>query len=82
MSNGFMVSNFLKALEKNSSLLVTVVSSAVNFLFTGVVSNLVLQEKLGLKWMGGASLIILGILLIAFSQGVSVPKKENNQYKT
>ncbi len=67
--NGLMLSNFLKALERDSSVMVTVVSSAINFLLTGLLSGFVLEEPLGLRWLAGALLIVAGIFLIAFSQG-------------
>jgi drug/metabolite transporter (DMT)-like permease len=69
--NGLMISQFLKALEKNSSLSVTVISSAVNFLFTGMAGNIILRENLGLRWILGATLILAGILMITISQGDS-----------
>ncbi len=71
LCNGLMISQFLKALEKNSSLSVTVISSAVNFLFTGLAGNVILQERLGMRWVLGASLIMCGILMITVSQGDS-----------
>jgi drug/metabolite transporter (DMT)-like permease len=73
-----MVSNFLKALERHSSLMVTVVGSAINFVCTGLMGYLVLEERLGVRWIAGASLIVMGILLIVLSQGVADIKKTSN----
>jgi drug/metabolite transporter (DMT)-like permease len=67
--NVLMVANFLKALESKGSLVVTVVCSAINFLVTGLLGNLILGEEVNITWCLGASLIIVGILLILFSQG-------------
>lgn len=77
-ANGLMVSNFLKALERHSSLMVTVVGSAINFVCTGLMGYLVLEERLGVRWIAGASLIVMGILLIVLSQGVADIKKTSN----
>jgi drug/metabolite transporter (DMT)-like permease len=62
--NTMMIATFLKALEKNSSLAVTVVSSSVNFILSGLLGGIFLQENIGLKWFIGASLVISGIFLI------------------
>ena len=72
--NGLMLANFLKALEKSSSIVVTTVSSSCSFLLTGVLGSLLLSEKVGLQWVLGAFLIIAGIIFIVFSQ-VDVSKK-------
>ncbi len=60
---------FLKALEKRGSLPVTVISSAVNFLVTGLLSGLLLGEQVNAKWCFGAFLIAGGVFLIAIGQG-------------
>ncbi len=64
-----MLSNFLRALETRASLPVTVVCSAVNFLITGLLGNVILGEEVNPVWCGGASLIMIGIFFILFSQG-------------
>ena len=68
-ANAMALSTFLKALESKSSLTVTVVSSATNFLTTGLLSGLLLGEEVGKMWFLGALVIALGVFLIAMSQG-------------
>ena len=67
-SNALMIAKFLKALERGSSLVVTLVSSSMNLLVTGLLSQLVLDEELEEKWYLGALFIVAGILLVAISQ--------------
>ena len=67
--NVIMLSYFLNALETRGSLPVTVVCSAVNFLVTGLLGNVILGENVNIIWCGGAGLIISGIVCILYSQG-------------
>ena len=67
--NAIMLSYFLNALETRGSLPVTVVCSAVNFLVTGLLGNVILGENVNIIWCGGAGLIISGIVCILYSQG-------------
>ena len=67
--NAMALSKFLKALEKRGSVPVTVVSSATNFLVTGLLSGVLLGEEVNAKWCFGAFLIAAGVFLIALSQG-------------
>jgi len=68
--NALMIANFLSALESSSSLIVTVTSSAVNFLSTGILGKLLFHEEVNVRWYIGSFWIILGLLLITYSQGV------------
>mmetsp|Transcript_21333 Transcript_21333/g.19408 ORF Transcript_21333/g.19408 Transcript_21333/m.19408 type:complete len:140 (+) Transcript_21333:46-465(+) len=60
---------FLKALETRGSLPVTVISSATNFLVTGILSGILLGENINQQWYLGAFIIVFGVCLIALSQG-------------
>ena len=66
--NAFMLSNFLIALEKKGSLVVVIVSSSTNIILTGFIGQLILNEDVGDNWYAGASLMLMGVALIAFSQ--------------
>mmetsp|Transcript_28561 Transcript_28561/g.39306 ORF Transcript_28561/g.39306 Transcript_28561/m.39306 type:complete len:141 (-) Transcript_28561:185-607(-) len=66
--NIIATSSFLKALERNASLPVTVVSSSINFLMSGLIGWLAFNETVSLKWFSGAGLILIGVLLIILSQ--------------
>lgn len=77
-ANALALSLFLRALESKGSLVVTVVSSATNFLVTGLLSGVLLGENVGLNWCLGAVIIGLGVYLIASSQGGS--KKDRTTY--
>ena len=68
-SNALMLAYFLEALEKeNSSLMVTAVSTSVNFITTGIIGNLLFAEEVSATWYGGALLTSCGAALISFSQ--------------
>ncbi|CAI2167314.1 8122_t:CDS:2 [Funneliformis geosporum] len=63
--NALMWTFFTKALNKSSSSLqVTVLNSATNFCMTAVLGNIIFGETLSLQWWFGASLIVIGTLLI------------------
>lgn len=66
--NAAMVANFLRAMEKSPSVIVTVVSTATNYLVTGLFGKFLLSEKLGERWILGSTLICVGLCLIAVSQ--------------
>jgi len=66
--NILQLSSFLKALERKGSLPVTVVSSAVSFILTGILGSLVLDEKLSFQWLVGAGCVAAGVALVAMSQ--------------
>ena len=66
--NAFMLSNFLIALEKKGSLMVVVVSSSTNIIMTGLIGQFIFGENVGDNWYAGASVMSIGVALIAFSQ--------------
>ena len=67
------MSSFLKAMSCKGSLHVTVISSSVSFLLTGILGSIVLGEKINAKWFFGALLIALGVACIA---SCSTPDKK------
>lgn len=71
--NALMISNFLKALEKNGSLQVTVMSSSINFVLTGLLGTLVMNETVSLMWYVGALMVSVGIYLVSLSQMEDAP---------
>ena len=69
ISNALMLAYFLDALEKeSSSLMVTAISTSVNFISTGVIGNFLFAEAVSSTWYGGALLTSCGAALISFSQ--------------
>lgn len=66
--NAAMVSNFLRAMEKNPSVVVTVLSTASNYLITGVAGKIVFDEALGSWWALGSTIICVGLCFIVVSQ--------------
>lgn len=67
--NAFIVGYFLKAMEQNNTVIVVVISSAVNFLTSGIMGQLCFGEKVPVSWFAGSALIALGMLLVALSEG-------------
>lgn len=66
--NGLMINFFLKSMDRYSSIIVTVVSTATNNLLTGLLGALILKERVGLNWILGSIIIGLGIFFISLSQ--------------
>jgi uncharacterized membrane protein len=63
-----MVTYFLKALEKNASVVVTVVSSATNYLLVGILGRVLFSEQLNTQWVVGSVLICCGLCFVGVSQ--------------
>eukprot|EP00250_Pteridium_aquilinum_P015819 c22781_g1_i4 orf=497-865(-) len=63
--NVFMWSFYVRSLKVLSSLQATVVNFASNFLISALAGYLFFSEDLPLQWFLGASLIILGIVLLS-----------------
>ena len=66
--NGLMLSNFLMALEKRGTLIVVIISSTSNMLASGLLGYLLFGESLRHSWIFGASLMLVGVFLVAHSQ--------------
>ena len=66
--NAAMIATFLKALESSSSVFVTVVSSAVNYILTAAVGASLFDEAVGSKWLLGSSLVCIGLCIVTYSQ--------------
>ncbi|KAJ1949315.1 hypothetical protein IWQ62_006753 [Dispira parvispora] len=72
--NALMWAMFSKALHKaDSSVTVTVYNTAVNFCLTAVLGRLAFNEPLCLRWWFGASLILLGSVLMSQSSSLPLP---------
>lgn len=66
--NAAMISSFLKSMENNSSVVVTVLSTASNYLLTGFAGKIVFNEPLGSWWVLGSTIICIGLCFIVISQ--------------
>lgn len=71
--NGLMVTYFLKAMRNNASVVVAVVSASVNFLLTGALGFILLNEKVGAQWLMGSVLISVGLCFVSIGQH-GIPK--------
>jgi uncharacterized membrane protein len=71
--NGLMVTYFLKAMRNNASVVVAVVSTSINFLLTGVLGFIILNEKVGAQWLMGSVLISVGLCFVSIGQH-GIPK--------
>lgn len=67
--NAMVIGYFLKAMEQNNTVVVTVVSSATNFLTSGILGYAIFGEALSRNWYIGSSLIMIGMCFVSFSQG-------------
>ncbi len=69
LCNAMVIGFFLKAIESNHTVVVIVVSSATNFLTSGILGQLLFGEVVSSMWVMGSILIVIGMLLVAVSQG-------------
>lgn len=67
--NALVVGFFLRAIEANNTVVVIVISSATNFLTSGIFGQLMFGEVVGQSWYLGSLLIVIGMLLVSCSQG-------------
>ncbi|KAG0264440.1 hypothetical protein BG011_006799 [Mortierella polycephala] len=75
--NAAMWTLFTKALNRSrSSATVTVINSAANFCITAVLGYLLFSEPLALQWWFGASLIVLGSVLVSSDESNAPSKKK------
>jgi drug/metabolite transporter (DMT)-like permease len=74
--NAIGLSYYLKAMEQNNTIVVVVLSSAANFLITGVLGKLIFGEILSRFWSIGSLLVMGGMCLVALSQGQLSERKE------
>eukprot|EP00731_Ephydatia_muelleri_P027029 Em0018g1129a len=76
--NGLMWTTFTKALQEvPSTVEATVTNSSANLFFTAVLGNAVFGETLSLQWWAGASLIVMGLVIIhSNAHQVTVHKDE------
>jgi drug/metabolite transporter (DMT)-like permease len=63
--NAAMTSCYVLALQSSGSVPATVISTAVNFVVTGVAGWALFREALSLRWWGGAGLTLMGVALVA-----------------
>ncbi|KAF9934646.1 hypothetical protein FBU30_000970 [Linnemannia zychae] len=74
--NAAMWTLFTKALNRSkSSATVTVINSAANFCITAVLGYLMFSEPLAMQWWFGASLIVMGSVLVSTDE-TNVSKKK------
>jgi drug/metabolite transporter (DMT)-like permease len=67
-ANVLMAFYLLRALDKSESVTVTVISSASNLLFSGILGLVVLGESVGFHWVVGSMFISTGVLLVLSCQ--------------
>jgi len=68
--NTMMVASFLRAMSANLSIVVTVLSTATNYLITGALARLLFDENLGSWWVTGSLIICCGLCLVSLSQEI------------
>ncbi|KAF8939605.1 hypothetical protein EDD21DRAFT_368168 [Dissophora ornata] len=75
--NAAMWTLFTKALNRSkSSATVTVINSAANFCLTAVLGYALFSEPLAMQWWFGASLIVLGSVLVSSNEINDAPKQK------
>ncbi|XP_019870679.1 transmembrane protein 42 [Aethina tumida] len=67
---------FVKALhQNNSSLVATVLSTASNFVLSGVVGFVIFDETTSISWWIGLYIIIVGLLLVLRGDASQLPEE-------
>eukprot|EP00981_Chlorochromonas_danica_P012696 scaffold5259_cov168-Ochromonas_danica.AAC.12 len=61
----------MQGMEQNHTVVVIVITSATNFLTSGLCGYLILGEDLTSSWISGSLMIMLGMFFVAMSQGPS-----------
>lgn len=79
--NAMVIGYLLKAMEHNHTVVVTVVSSASNFLTSGILGYAVFGEALSQNWYVGSLLIMIGMCFVSFSQGTMTFSTRNSSSK-
>ncbi|KAK6630920.1 hypothetical protein RUM44_003092 [Polyplax serrata] len=75
--NSLVWTFFVKALQKSKTTIeATAVSSAINYVFSGILGYVVFGEVSGLWWWFGISLIVTGILVMNNSDLESERRKD------
>ncbi|KAG0044206.1 hypothetical protein BGZ83_010556 [Gryganskiella cystojenkinii] len=75
--NAAMWTLFTKALNRSkSSATVTVINSAANFCLTAVLGYALFSEPLAMQWWFGASLIVMGSVLVSTDEANTTSKKK------
>jgi drug/metabolite transporter (DMT)-like permease len=77
--NLLIANYFLKSMEDNNTLVVIVISSATNFLTTGILGQLIFGETVTSTWYTGSCLITIGMILVSLSDGPSTESKKIKQ---
>ncbi|GAB4826342.1 hypothetical protein Ancab_009208 [Ancistrocladus abbreviatus] len=67
MFNVTMWGCYVNSLRALSSLQATVTNFATNFLSSGLAGFFLFEERLSVKWFVGASLIVIGVLVLSKS---------------
>ncbi|XP_078442019.1 cell growth defect protein [Wolffia australiana] len=65
--NVVMWACYISSLRVLSSLQATVTSFATNFLSSGFLGSLIFEEPVSPKWLGGAALIVVGVIILSKS---------------
>jgi drug/metabolite transporter (DMT)-like permease len=77
LSNALMWHCFVRSMHESNSVVAATVNACVNLLFTALFGSLLFGESFSLKWILGALLMSLGVVLVA--HGTSDTKKEKKK---
>eukprot|EP01116_Phalansterium_solitarium_P007260 TRINITY_DN19844_c0_g1_i1.p1 TRINITY_DN19844_c0_g1~~TRINITY_DN19844_c0_g1_i1.p1 ORF type:complete len:165 (-),score=12.48 TRINITY_DN19844_c0_g1_i1:44-538(-) len=65
LANALMMNFFAKSMNLSTTLSATVINSSVNYFCTAVLGYAIFGEALSTTWWAGASLVLVGVFLIA-----------------
>lgn len=76
--NGAMLGIYVRAMQEEGSLAATVTNFGASFVTTGVIGHFVFHEPLNMHWCFGASLISIGVYLVALAAPSALPSADND----
>ena len=77
--NGIMLGVYVRAMQEEGSLPATVTNFGASFVTTGLVGYFIFSEPLNVYWCFGASLISLGVYLVATAAPNALPPSEEEE---
>jgi drug/metabolite transporter (DMT)-like permease len=76
LMNGVMLGFYVRAMQEEGSLPATVTNFGASFVMTGLIGYFIFSESLNVYWCFGATLISIGVYLVAHAAPNALPPSE------
>ena len=81
LMNGVMLGFYVRAMQEEGSLPATVTNFGASFVMTGLIGYFIFSESLNVYWCFGATLISIGVYLVAHAAPNALPPSEEEVCK-